>query len=144
MGRADRPDRYAELRCGAGTATKSLALADAGDGRTPPATLEPPEACHGLGTAHLVTDHAGVSLELTHGGLGGLSEDAVHPSRIETERSQPKLEVRNIIATNHRRPETEQPGAEVVASFDECGPGARIAFSVGIEAGSCLERRNGG
>jgi hypothetical protein len=58
-----------------------------------------------------------VALELEHGALGEGAEDTVHLAGVEPQRAETGLELRDVLAPNHRPAEKEDPVAESIPRF---------------------------
>ena len=69
-------------------------------------------------------------LEVAKRDLGPVTEDCIHAARVEAEGRQAVLQVGDIIATEHRQPEVEQPVTEAVARSDQRQPGLEVADPV--------------
>ena len=63
---------------------------------------------------------------------------------IEPEHAETSLQLSDVVAALHRAAEVEEAVAELVARFDDRGPGLAIADAVCVEAACDLERAHGG
>ena len=92
-------DHDAAAQQGPRRLAQRLTLPDADDRlRVVRAGAEAVEALPGGGPAHRVGGEARVALEVDEGPLRALAEDAVDASGVETERAQPPLQRRDVVA----------------------------------------------
>ena len=88
---------------------------------------------------HPVGRQADVLLELTSSGLCVGSEDAVHPTGVESEPAEPPLEFFYVVAAHHRGAVVKKPVAQPHFCFHQRVPGVRSADAVHHEPAVSLE-----
>jgi hypothetical protein len=133
-------DDHATAVEGARGMPQGFALADAGhgDGIAGPGP-QAGEGGRGRRPAHGVGGQPGVALELEHGPLGVVPEDAVDPPGVEAQGAQPALKLGDVVAAEHRSGEVEQTVAQAVAGLHERRPGLGPTDAVHAQAPDVLE-----
>jgi hypothetical protein len=92
----------------------------------------------------------GIALELFHGGLRGVAEDAVLVARVEPELVQASLQIHDVVTTERDARPHEQAVTQRVTGLDERPPRLRADQPIGRQAtdtlkladrllGACLE-----
>jgi hypothetical protein len=92
------------------------------------------------GAAHDAVDgEAGVALELPEGLRGGVTEDPVHPARVETQRAQALLQLGDVVTPQHRCPPVQEAVAHSEPRLHQGVPGLEAADAVDAQAAQALE-----
>lgn len=107
------------------------------------ATAVPIERIDGGGSADAIGPETGVALEVLDRPGGVAAQDPIDASGIEAEPSQPALELGDVLASEHRALQVEQPVAEVVPGLDQLSPGHGADDAVDVDAVTVLERGDG-
>ena len=81
-----------------------------------------------------------VRLELGQSLRGARAEDAVDATRIEPERPEASLQLRDVVAPLHRPAQVEETVAEPVAGFDDRAPGLLVTEAIDLQAPRDLKR----
>jgi hypothetical protein len=86
-----------------------------------------------VGAADPIGCGAAVRLELFEGPGGAGPEDPVDPPAVEAESAEPRLQLGDIVATQVRRRQEQQPITKVPTGLDERGPRLLVALSVAAQ-----------
>src|SRR5690606_22002200 len=71
------------------------------------------------------------------------AEDPVDAPGVEAEGAEASLELGDVVPTQHRRAEVQQPIAEAVARLDQGRPSGRVAHARLVQTPCRLEGSNG-